>query len=44
MRKIPHAGKAGPGRVDVPEFLLKRVLKRNSEQMIQQLQREIGAR
>ena len=29
---------------DVPEFVLKRVLKRNSEQMIEQLQREISAR
>ena len=29
---------------DVPEFLLKRVLRRNSEQMIEQLQREIAAR
>ena len=29
---------------DVPEFVLKRLLKRNSEQMIEQLQREIAAR
>lgn len=29
---------------DVPEFVLKRLLKRNSEQMIAQLQREIAAR
>ena len=29
---------------DVPEFVLKRVLKRNSEQMIEQLQREVAAR
>jgi ribosome-associated toxin RatA of RatAB toxin-antitoxin module len=29
---------------DVPEFILKRLLKRNSEQMIEQLQREIAAR
>lgn len=29
---------------DVPEFVLKRVLKRNSEQMIEQLRREIAAR
>jgi hypothetical protein len=29
---------------DVPEFVLKRLLKRNSEQMIKQLQREIAAR
>ena len=29
---------------DVPEFVLKRVLKRNAEQMIEQLQREIAAR
>jgi ribosome-associated toxin RatA of RatAB toxin-antitoxin module len=29
---------------DVPEFVLKRMLKRNSEEMIEQLRREIAAR
>jgi carbon monoxide dehydrogenase subunit G len=34
---------AKPG-FDVPEFILKRLLKRDSVQMIERLQREIGAR
>ena len=34
---------AKPG-FDVPEFILKRLLKRDSAQMIERLQREIGAR
>jgi carbon monoxide dehydrogenase subunit G len=34
---------ANPG-FDVPEFILKRLLKRDSVQMIERLQREIGAR
>ena len=43
MTEIQYELVAQPS-FDVPEFVLKRLLKRNSEQMIEQLQREIAGR